>query len=119
MYFSSKEYKRLHYIREQNVLKFVRKLLIFFYICKRHYSFIINLNVMKRLIFNQEELSELEVLQIKGGGSDDTVPTVQYACGNSAIGCGGGVTQLYCMNYTIGCGSSEPLPHPDKPKPSN
>ena len=84
MYFSSKEYKRLHYIREQNVLKFVRKLLIFFY-----------------------------------GGSDDTVPTVQYACGNSAIGCGGGVTQLYCMNYTIGCGSSEPLPHPDKPKPSN
>ena len=64
---------------------------------------------MKRLIFNQEELSELEVLQIKGGGSDDTVPTVQYACGNSAIGCGGGVTQLYCMNYTIGCGSSELL----------
>lgn len=74
---------------------------------------------MTRLILNQEELSELEVLQVRGGGGPGGLePPTQYWCSNTVTGCGGGAPQFACTNSAEGCGHWDPKPHPSDPVPT-
>ncbi len=67
---------------------------------------------MDNVFLNQEELSELEILQVRGGGNGDIVPATQEKCINNAKGCGGGVIQSGCVNDAVGCGYLDPKSYP-------
>lgn len=56
-----------------------------------------------------EELSELELLEVRGGAA--TEPEAQTKCVNESVGCGaGGVVQVGCVNRVVGCTSVVPPP---------
>ncbi len=63
---------------------------------------------MKKTIkFTEEELTELEALEIKGGvGGSGIDPQSNTSCVNNNAGCGCNDTNDECTNYKSGCGST-------------
>ena len=64
---------------------------------------------MKKTIrFTEEELTELEALEIKGGvgGSGIDPQSNKNTCTNNNAGCGCSGTNEGCINERSGCGSS-------------
>jgi hypothetical protein len=57
---------------------------------------------MRKTTLTKEELQELELLEVRGGTSSDSM--AQFECVNSAKGCGKDVTQYACTNTVFGCG---------------
>lgn len=52
-----------------------------------------------------EELSELEMIHVKGGSASES--EAQYGCANNVRGCGAGsATQYQCSNNVAGCGDA-------------
>lgn len=63
---------------------------------------------MADLNFTNDELSEMECLQIRGGaGAGGDGIMAQGECTNGVAGCGGNIDQGKCTNMAAGCGEAQ------------
>ena len=63
---------------------------------------------MKKFVFSENELQELEALEVRGGDRAD--PMAQEGCINNVEGCGYNADQMRCENSVLGCGNKPTVP---------